>query len=355
MKGDLKKSNRNIVFHILTWLLVWFTMSLLASKGLRLHDYLLKNISILLPLIVIVYINWFWLFPKYFAVKRFWQYALFGSILTYFIYYLSNIFIVEWLELLFPDRPKKQIDFDIYSLPTSFWTILSGAAPYTLGFLCSTIFLAIGQKRKDEQETANLRLENAQNKIRYLQSQISPHFLFNSLNNVHSLILQNKGEAADYVIKLSDLLRFMVYETGKEFICLGEEIELIKKYVALADFRIGSKDVSDNLTISIENDKLQLPPLLIFGILENGIKHSGMGVERTFEFNMMIKETQGFLMVEMNNSTSKQKFDSEKNGFGVESLKRRLELYYPNTYIFEFEKSNSKAKTTLCLNLKSND
>lgn len=355
MKSMFDKKTTVILLHLCVWLLIWFVISLWASEGSRLDQYLIKNISVIIPLVAVVYINWFWLFPKYFAVKRFWQYALFGSVLTYFIFYLGDIFIVEWLELLFPDRTKKKIDFDVYSLPTSFWTILSGAAPYTLGFLCSTIFLAIRQKQKDEQETANLRLENAQTKIKYLQSQISPHFLFNSLNNVHSLILQNKEEAADYVIELSDLLRFMVYETDKEFISLAEEIELIKKYVGLADFRIGSKDVSENLSISIEDDKLQLPPLLIFGILENGIKHSGMGIESIFEFNMMIKETQGSLTVEMNNSISKQKFDSEKKGFGIESLKKRLELYYPNTHVFEFQKSNKKAKTSLTLNLKVDD
>jgi len=325
-------------------------MSLWASKGNLLDEFLIKNLSVVLPTIFLVYINWLWLFPKYFTTKRYWLYGLLVLIFLYLIFSLGEILIVEWVRFLFPDRPLKNPDLDVYSLPTSFWRIMNGAAPYTLGLLTSTIFLAIRQKHRDDQETSALRLENAQTKIKYLQSQISPHFLFNSLNNVHSLILQDKDEASDYVIKLSDLLRFMIYETDKEFITLSEEIDLLKKYVALVDFRTGTSIVSDNLKTSIENKTLKIPPLLIFGILENGIKHSGMGTVEDFEFNMIVEENQGSLYVEMNNSISSQKFDSEKKGFGIDSLKKRLDMYYPNAHTFVFNKSMNKAKTTLTIN-----
>ena len=351
VKISLNKNVKTILIHTLVWLIIWFIISFWAGKGKRLDEYLLKNVSIMVPMIAIVCMNWFWLFPKYFLAKKYWQYGLLGLLFLYLIFYLGDIFIVEWVDLLYPDREKKTFEFDIYSLPTSFWRIINGAAPYTLSLLSSTIFLAIRQKRKDDLYTAALSLENAHNKIKYLQSQISPHFLFNSLNNVHSLILQDKGDAADYVIKLSDLLRFMVYETDKEFISLGEEIELINKYVGLADFRIGSSKVSDNITTSIENKEFKLPPLLIFGILENGVKHSGMGIECEFEFKMKIEERNGILYVEMKNSISTQKFDNKKKGFGIESLKKRLELYFPNQYTFSFDKLENRAKTLLTINL----
>ncbi|MDB4292391.1 histidine kinase [Maribacter sp.] len=355
MKNLFNKTNNTFLLHSIIWLLVWFTISFLASKGNRMDDFLIKNLSILIPLIVIVYINWFWLFPRYFAVKRYWQYGVIGVALIYFVFYIGEIIIVEWIDLTFPDRVKKDFDFDVYALPTSFWKILNGSAPYTLGLLSSTIILVIGQKRRDEQETAALRLENAQTKIKYLQSQISPHFLFNSLNNVHSLILQDKKHASDYVIKLSDLLRFMIYETDKNFISLGEEINVIKRYASLADFRIGSAEVSDNLKISITNTEYKIPPLLLLGILENGIKHSGMGMANTFEFNMVVEETQGVLTVEMNNSISEQKFDSKKKGFGIESLKKRLQMNYPKGHTFVFQIFENSAKTVLTLNLDRRD
>lgn len=349
VKSLLDKNKRVILLHLLGWLLLWCTMSLWASKGNRLDEYLIKNISVILPTTVIVYINWLWLFPKYFIAKRYWKYSLLALVFLYLVFSLGEIVIVEWLNFLSPDRQKKDLGFDVYSLPTSFWRIMNGAAPYTLGLLTSTIFLAIREKHRDEQETNALRLENAQTKIKYLQSQISPHFLFNSLNNVHSLILLDKQQASDYVIKLSDLLRFMIYETDKDFISLGEEIDLLKKYVVLVDFRTGISTVSDNLEIAIENKELKIPPLLIFGILENGIKHSGMGTGENVEFNMVVEENQGLLKVEMNNSISTQKFDSKKKGFGIDSLKKRLEVYYPNVHTFIFNKSINKAKTILTI------
>jgi sensor histidine kinase YesM len=352
MKSIVGKKHKVVLLHALTWLIVWFTISLLASKGSKLEEYLIKNISILIPLIAIVYINWFWLFPKFFKTKKYWKYCVLGVLLIYFIFYLGEILIVEWVRLTYT---LKNPDFDVFSLPTSFWKILNGAAPYTLGLLGSTIFLAIRQNLKDKEEIAALRLENAQTKIQYLQSQISPHFLFNSLNNVHSLILQDKNQASDYVIRLSDLLRFMIYETDKEFITLGEEINLIKKYVQLADFRIGSNAVSSNLKISVENKDLKLPPLLIFGILENGIKHCGMGIENDFEFNIRIEESKHKLILEMNNSISAQKFDRKKKGFGLESLKKRLQMYYTNKHTFVFNIVDDKAKTKLVINLGRND
>ncbi|MBO3697730.1 histidine kinase [Roseivirga sp. E12] len=350
MKSLIDKKQQVVLGHLLVWLFSWFIMSLWASKGSRLDEYLIRNLSVVLPTIVLVYINWCWLFPKYFSTKRYWLYSFLALTFLYLIFSLGEIIIVEWMNFLHPDRQQKDLGFDVYALPTSFWRIMNGAAPYTLGLLSSTIFLAVRQKNRDDQEASALRLENAQTKIKYLQSQISPHFLFNSLNNVHSLILQDKEQASDYVIKLSDLLRFMIYETDKDFITLSEEIDLIKKYVALVDFRIGTSIVSDNLNVSIGNSALKIPPLLIFGILENGIKHSGMGTEEVFEFNMIVKENLGSLHVEMNNSISSQKFDSEKKGFGIDSLKKRLDMYYPNAHTFVFTKSMNKAKTTLTLN-----
>ncbi|WP_400078115.1 sensor histidine kinase [Winogradskyella sp. R77965] len=355
MKSRVSEKRKIVLLHVLIWLIGWFTISFLASKGKKLDEYLIKNISFFIPLIAIVYVNWFWLFPTFFKAKKYWKYIAFGLLLIYFIFYLGEILIVEWISFIYPHLLKKDFDYDVYSLPTSFWDILYGAALYTLGLLGSTIFLAIKQNHKDKQEIATLQLENAQTKIKYLQSQISPHFLFNSLNNVHSLILQDKNQAADYIIQLSNLLRFMVYETDKEFITLGEEINLIKRYVQLTDFRVGSNTASNNLIISIENNELKLPPLLIFGILENGIKHSGMGIEGVLEFNISIKESKGELILEMNNSISKQKFDLKKKGFGIDSLKKRLLMYYPNKHTFVFEIINDTAKTKLNLILDSND
>lgn len=355
MKNMFGEKTRAILLHVLSWLALWFIMSFWASKGGRLDEYLIKNISILIPMVGIVYINWFWLFPRFFAKRKYWQFALLVLLAIYVVFYIGEITIVEWMELTFPNRQKNILDFDPYAPPKSFWRIMNGSAPYTLGILSSTIFLAIRQKRQDEKENSALRLENAQTKIKYLQSQISPHFLFNSLNNVHSLILQDKQQASEYIIKLSDLLRFMIYETDKDFITLGDEINLLKKYVALVDFRIGTSDVSKNLKISIENNELGIPPLLVFGILENGVKHSGMTMENNFLFNMTIEESQGQLTVKMNNSISNQKFDKKKKGFGIESLKKRLSMYYPNSYTFDFQKLGEKAKTVLTINLIKSD
>ena len=146
-------ANISIYFHLILqpilgfWL--GFTISLLASKGTKLDEYLIKNISILIPIIVIVYINWFWLFPRFFKTKKYWKYGVFGVVLIYVIFYLGEILVVEWVRFTYT---LKNPDFDVYSLPTSFWKILNGAAPYTLGLLGSTIFLAIRQNLKDKPE-----------------------------------------------------------------------------------------------------------------------------------------------------------------------------------------------------------
>ncbi len=352
MKKILGQKVTDVLWHLLSWLSIWFIMSLWASKGSKLDEYLIRNISVLLPIVVIVYVNWLWLFPKYFINKKYGQFTVLVLLSIYFIYYLGEIVIVEWMSFMFPEHTKQNLKFDPYAPPKHFWRIISGTALYTLGILGTTIFLAIKKSRQDEIETNALRLENAQNKIKYLQSQISPHFLFNSLNNIHSLIVQDKDQASDYVIKLSELLRFMIYETDKEFISLGEEIDLLRKYVALVDFRIGSSDVSKNIRISIENEELRISPLIVFGILENGVKHSGMGIETDFSFRMDIIERAGLLTVTMNNTISNQKFDKKKKGFGINSLKKRLALYYPEKHTFDFSIIDNNARTVLTLNLE---
>ena len=102
MKIILSNKFKTVHFHLLFWLLVWFIMSLWAGQGSRLSEYLIKNIAILLPMAAIVYINWFFLFPKFFKIKKYWKYGILAVLLVYLIYYIAEI-LIQYCALVFPN------------------------------------------------------------------------------------------------------------------------------------------------------------------------------------------------------------------------------------------------------------
>jgi len=182
------------------------------------------------------------------------------------------------------------------------------------------------QKLKYEKSTAELAL---------LKNQINPHFFFNTLNNLYSLIKKNPDAAQEYVLRLSDVMRFTIYDSGNEQVGLEDEITYLRNFIALQTARYHKK-IEIDFHADIKNPKTKIAPLLFIVLLENAFKH---GVEQLTEgafIHVKLKEIDtkiGFSIV--NN------FDGEvsntTNGIGLQNLSDRLHLVYPNAHELSFE------------------
>ena len=181
---------------------------------------------------------------------------------------------------------------------------------------------------KLRQATQQLRIEKQEAELNYLKAQTNPHFLFNTLNNIYSLAKDKSDLAADSILRLSKILRFMLYETSVKYISAEQEIQIIKDYIALEKLRY-----DDSLDIRFQHDlgdvKQLLPPLLLIPLVENAFKH---GVAETsdhpfVDIHLSIHQQQLKMVVR----NSSERYPGEKSiteNIGLSNLRRQLELLY---------------------------
>jgi len=183
---------------------------------------------------------------------------------------------------------------------------------------------------KTEQEKARLEQENIRNQLAFLRNQVSPHFFMNTLNNIHSLIDINAEEAKTAIIKLSKLMRHLLYDSDAEFTPLLKEIEFIKSYINLMKLRFPEKvkitvDISDNLS-----DK-PIPPLLFTSLIENAFKH-GISYSSHSFIHLFMSFDENRLRFEIQNSNPHYKGKQGNEGIGLENTRKRLDLIYKDNY-----------------------
>ncbi len=185
----------------------------------------------------------------------------------------------------------------------------------------------------EEQKNKDLEKEKLQTELAFLKNQVSPHFFMNTLNNIHALIDINAEDAKESLIKLSKLMRYLLYdsETGKT--TLSKEIEFIKSYVDLMKLRFTEK-VSVKLSFPEMIPNIEIPPMLFTSLLENAFKH-GVSYQKESFIEIIMNADKEFLFFRIKNS--KQKSGNgivEKGGIGLENLQKRLDLIYGKDYSF---------------------
>ena len=189
-----------------------------------------------------------------------------------------------------------------------------------------------------------LKNEKAKTELLHLKSQVNPHFFFNTLNNLYGLVGTDAKKAQDLILKLSDMMRYSIYEGEKDTVSLEEEVEYLKNYIDLHKMRY-RKEIDIKFTTDIsENHKVM--PLLFIILLENAFKH---GVENLREnayvhINLKSENNQIFFDIENNFDPT---IETEQVGIGLDNLNRRLELVYPKHYTLSFSKSDNVYKAQL--------
>lgn len=176
-----------------------------------------------------------------------------------------------------------------------------------------------------------LKNEKTKTEMMHLQSQVNPHFFFNMLNNLYGLVDKDSEQAKQLILKLSDMMRYSIYEGQKEYVILQQEIEFINTYIELHKMRY-HKNISINFDVDVDNENIKLMPLLFIILVENAFKH-GIEVLRNDAFaNISIRSNQKEITLNVENN-----FDVEEKrnkGIGLDNLKRRLELAYPKKHEF---------------------
>ena len=190
----------------------------------------------------------------------------------------------------------------------------------------------------------NLKAEKSKSELSLLRTQINPHFFFNTLNNLYALTIKNSKEAPEVILKLSDMMRYTIYEGEKETVKLGDEIDYLNNYIELHKIRY-KKTVEITFKRDID-DSLSIAPLLYIILLENAFKH---GIETLTEnafIHINLYEDNDFIFFKIENNFDPKQI-SEVKGIGLTNLKRRLALIYPKKHELTVDKTNNIYKATL--------
>jgi LytS/YehU family sensor histidine kinase len=193
-----------------------------------------------------------------------------------------------------------------------------------------------------------LKNEKAKTELLHLKSQVNPHFFFNTLNNLYGLVGSDTKKAQELILKLSDMMRYSIYEGEKEVVTLKAEVDYLKNYIALHKMRY-HKQIDVKFEAEIEDD-YKVMPLLFIILLENAFKH---GVENLSKdayvyINIKAKDNKVLFEIENNFDTTLTK---EDKGIGLKNLKRRLELVYPKKHSLSFSTKENVYKAQLTLQL----
>lgn len=241
-----------------------------------------------------------------------------------------------------PFRTHPSIEEGIqYHLPYALFSIFFfGIIKYTHDF------------RKLKADAQQLRIEKQEAELNYLKSQTNPHFLFNTLNNIYALARAKSDEAPEAILRLSKILRFMLYEAGGEYIAIEQELKILSDYIALEQLRY-DESLHINFSYDLEDPRQAVPPLLLIPLVENAFKH---GVSETrgrpfVDIHLSVKGRQLAFGVK-NSSEAPAGEGSIRENIGLSNLRRQLELLYTD-YSLSVQQGEGQFTATLKINLAS--
>ena len=232
-------------------------------------------------------------------------------------------------EILFPSV----FHFRNYSANTPLPYYYADNLFFTVLYSAFGIVYFLIQKDKQQQlKEAELQLVNQQTELSFLRSQVNPHFLFNSLNNIYSLVYHESDQSLTAIAKLSDLLRYMLYDTNEK-VPLQKELDYINKYIELQEMRF-ENTTPIHVAITGNTEKASIPPLLLIPFVENAFKHGDM--KQPHLVKIKVSADDAAIHFNISNPIGNHQKDAS-GGIGLENVRRRLELLYPGRYTLQVQ------------------
>lgn len=340
---------RNIFLHLVTWAGVFAYPVVILNMP---WDYIPTEIRIFDFLFTIgfFYLNAYYFVPKYLLNRK---YLLFALLIGLGVFFYSR-FASYTRSYLEEDKPKVVIKYqeqsDSQGIRRSYqieqyheleqhnrqWLRSNHPRAMNWGFIftlaISTSFGLMVFHFKREQENKIAQNERLNSELSFLKSQINPHFLFNVLNNMYSLALKKSDNLPSVVLKLSEMMRYMLYDSEDKKVSLNQEIEYINNYIELQKMRL-----YDNCKIDFEikgiTEGKMLAPMLLIPFVENAFKH-GVSHSEEAPINFLLEIKGQHLYFRSKNKIFKNQAKDKTGGIGLQNVRRRLELLYPKLHSF---------------------
>jgi hypothetical protein len=243
----------------------------------------------------------------------------------------------------FPLHGKAAINLLLFWIP---FAIIS----FSLGILIKLVRAVTQNQLQEAQASA----ATSQSELRLLQSQLSPHFLFNTLNNLYGLSLTQHEKIPPLLLKLSDLLRYSVYDVKETFVPLADELAYINNYIDFEKIRIGDRLMLKTDIENIARTDIKIAPMLLIVFIENAFKHSKNTASEKIFIEVALKTWGKMILFSVKNSHSKSETtpSGKGNGLGLDNVSKRLALLYPNEHILEYQNDSEFYTVSLQLKMK---
>lgn len=338
-----------VAMHLIFWCAVLLFFTYLFGAGSKSYqDTLLFSLFLMPITIATTYVSIYKLIPDYLITKRYFLfglYSLYTLVVSSYLIMLSIFFSLIYLA---------NFEYDAMN-PLTKNILLVTTVVYLFIFIVSAfklLKLNIQQIEKTnvlERKFLETQLKLKEQELNYLKMQIHPHFLFNTLNTIYGFALKKADETPEMILKLSNLLDYLLYQADKPFVLLKEEVNHIKDYLALEKMRF-----HETLQVSISEENItgqqQIAPMLFIPFVENSFKH-GQIKNGILNVSISVIVKNDTILFTIANSTNDN--HKEEDGIGLANIKKRLELIYKSTYQLTIENEPESYKVNLSIPTKT--
>ncbi len=339
----IKKANyhRPLIFNGVLWSLAFVILLFIFSKGKSpINVDYIYTIIFLSALAIPVVINFYILIPKLLKQEKYLAYFT-SFIISLILFALLSCWLLQpVLDTLFPNY-----FFISYLSKTSIFLV------FTIFLIATTLFKLVEDWfyfNTNENKVLRLKNQQIETHLSALRAQINPHFLFNSLNVVYAMALEKKEGVTKAIVQLSDILRYVIYDSDTERVSLKDEIKLLQNYVAFQNHRVETPNAT-NFDINIEDEQFKIYPMLLLPLLENSYKHGIIAGETKTPITIKLHQNENQFQFTITNANlnTKNKLEDKYSGVGLVNLRNNLNLVYPNQHQFEIKDQEDSFQVTL--------
>ncbi|KAF2341914.1 sensor histidine kinase [Flavobacterium tistrianum] len=338
-KGTITKRLECLI-HIIYWLLISYFTFVKNPIGARFSVPDLFLCTYFIVFIITFYFHYLIVMKTVFKAFN-WKRLFAGVFVSYLIFTSLRFFFEQIItKFLFDKVNYTDVNFLNYMLDNLHYSSMAIILSSFLWFVIYSIRLLEYNKVILE--------ENKNTEIKFLKAQINPHFVFNTLNNIYSMVYFQSDKSLTAIDKLSQIMRFTTYESQKEKIKLSDEVAYIKAYIELEELR-HQESLFVDLKLELENEFEEIPPYILSPLVENALKHGAVSNSEPIE--IYLKVLSGKLVFKVKNAIGTQKKDS-LGGIGLDNLQKRLEIHYPEKHQLKITNEENHFTAELEIDLK---
>ncbi len=345
-KAFIFKGIERVLMHAVFWcgVLLFFSY-FFGARSQNFNDTLSFSLFLMPITIATTYVSIYKLIPDYLITKRyvlFGLYSLYTFIISGYLIMISIFFSLIYIAQ-FNYKAMNPVTKNILIVTTGVYLVVLLVSAFKL--------LKLNLKHSEKTKILQTKILETQLKLKeqelnYLKMQIHPHFLFNTLNTMYGFALKKADETPEMILKLSNLLDYLLYQADKPFVLLKDEANHIEDYIALEKMRF--HDTLDiKFKMSTIPDRLKIAPMLLLPFVENSFKHGAIkNGKLIIKMNLQCKKNQ----IDFNIQNTNTKTETTENGIGLDNIKKRLNLLYLNNYVLKIKNENNLFIVNLKLN-----